>query len=131
MTRRFLTALRPSLAAVLSGLAVALAFPHFDVWWLAWLAYVPLLFVIEEASGRRTFLLAWLAGTTANFVGFFWMSGMLYNFGHLPYVVSVALTLAGAAWQGISIALAFWFSLLLSRRSGLRPWLFLPLAYTF
>ncbi len=118
-------------APLISGLAVALAFPHFDVWPLAWVAYVPLLLVIEQASLRRAFLLAWLAGTTANFVGFFWMSDMLFNFGHLPYPVSVALTLVGASWQGLPIALAFWLSLLLARRSDRRPWLFLPLAYTF
>jgi apolipoprotein N-acyltransferase len=131
MSERIRNLIVPLLASVCSGLAVALAFPDFDVWPLAWVAYVPLLMVIEGASAKRTFLLSWLAGTTANFVGFFWMSNMLHDFGHLPFFVSVLLTLVGAAWQGLSNALSFWLALFLGGRLGRRPWLLLPLAYTF
>ncbi len=41
--------------SVASGLAMALAFPKFDHGLLAWVALVPLFYVIEGESMRRVF----------------------------------------------------------------------------
>jgi apolipoprotein N-acyltransferase len=121
--------IRP-LAAIASGLLVALAFPHFDLWPLAWCAWVPLLMALEGRSPWRGFGLALLGGATANFVGFFWMVTMLNQFGHLPYWLSVVILLFGAMYQGLSIALAFALSRFVIRYRRWPLWLVLPLFYT-
>ena len=120
----------PLLAAAGGGLAVALAFPDYDIWPLVWIAYVPLFFFIKGASFRRAFLLSLVAGSTANFIGFFWMVNMLNQFGHLPYWLSVVIMFFGALYQGLSIALAFALTNLVATR---KRWPFLavaPLLYT-
>jgi len=114
----------------MSGLAVAFAFPHFDVWPLAWAGWVPLLFVIQGRSIRATFLLALLAGGTANFVGFFWMTNMLNDFGHLPFPLSAVIVLGGAFYQGLSHALAFTLANWIVSKKGWHVTFVLPLFFT-
>ena len=118
------------LCAIASGLAVALAFPHFDVWPLAWIAWVPVMLVMEDKRFAASFGLALLAGATANLVGFFWMTNMLHQFGHLPFLLSVAIVTGGSFYQALSIALALSLSALLARRHGWHQALVLPVLYT-
>jgi apolipoprotein N-acyltransferase len=56
--------------AGLSGLLLVASFPRFDVDWLAWLALVPLLLVVERVTAARAFLLALVTGLIF-FVGVF------------------------------------------------------------
>jgi apolipoprotein N-acyltransferase len=116
-------------AALGTGLAIALAFPDYEWWPLIWIAFIPLLFALRNAGFKKAFWLGLLAGTTANVVGFFWMVNLLYQFGHLPYPVSVGIMLPGAAWQGLSVGLAFGLAIMLQRK-GWPLWLTLPLFYT-
>ena len=118
------------LAACSSGLLIAFAFPHFDIWPLAWFAFVPLLLVVHDQPTGRVFRLGLLAGTTANFVGFFWMVNMLHRFGHLPHAVSIPIIFLGSIWQGLAIGGALALSVFISRRSRWPFWLLLPFVYT-
>lgn len=49
-------------AAFLSGALLALAFPPFGLWWLAWVALVPLIVALDGASVRRAALCGYLLG---------------------------------------------------------------------
>ncbi len=118
------------LAACSSGLLIAFAFPTFDIWPLAWFALVPLLLALEGKPAGKAFRLALLTGTTANFVGFFWMVTMLHRFGHLPYGVSVPIIFVGSIWQGLAIGGAVALSVVVTRRLGWPLWLVLPFFYT-
>ena len=52
------------LPAVVSGLLLGLAFPPVDVWPLAWIALVPLLWALQREKGRkRAFLMGGVTGT--------------------------------------------------------------------
>src|ERR1019366_7978460 len=66
--------------AFLSGLLYWLAFAGMDVWPLAFVAWVPLLVAMHRQTPRRAALLGWLAGTTMNFCGFFWLNTFLKVF---------------------------------------------------
>src|SRR5271157_3141030 len=48
--------------AIASGLALALAFPKFELNLLAWVAFVPLLYAVEDEPLSRVFRYAWLQG---------------------------------------------------------------------
>ncbi|MEA2499013.1 MAG: apolipoprotein N-acyltransferase, partial [Actinomycetota bacterium] len=50
--------------AALSGLALNLAFPEPDLFWVAWLAIAPLLYVLKGAGPKRGFILGLAFGIT-------------------------------------------------------------------
>ena len=73
------TASRAALA-VASGLAMGLAFPKFDSGLLAWVALVPLFYVIEGESMRRVFGWAYLQGFASYVVQLYWIPIPLHDF---------------------------------------------------
>ena len=66
--------------AVASGLALGLAFPKFDYGLLAWVAFVPLFYVIEGESLRRVFWWAYLQGFASYVVSLYWIPIPLHDF---------------------------------------------------
>jgi apolipoprotein N-acyltransferase len=122
--------LLPVLLALATGLLIGLLFTWFDLWPLAWCALAPLLAAVRGRGFGRTFALALLAGGVANSIGFFWMSEMLTDFGHLPMVLALAIVLAGSFYQGLAIALAFALAGWMEQRRGWRLSLVLPPLYT-
>jgi len=111
------------------GVAVFLAFPTFDLWPLAWVAMVPTLFAVEGLSPKRHFWLGLWAGFITNLGGFYWMTGMLMDFGHLPWAISFALNALLAVYQGLVFALWLWLLARLRAKSKLGTWLLAPMAY--
>jgi apolipoprotein N-acyltransferase len=92
--------------AVLSGVLWFLACADHDIWPLAWFAMVPGLFAIERApTHRQGVVLGWLTGTTANVGGFYWLTGMLERFGHLPLPLALLGLVLLCAYQGLAFAL--------------------------
>jgi len=78
-----------SVLAVLSALLAILSFPNFNLSLLAWVAFVPLLFALENKTPREAFGLSYLCGAI-------FFLGTLYWLIHvtLPGMVGVALYLA-------------------------------------
>ena len=111
------------------GAGVFLAFPIFDVAPLAWFTLVPTLWAVRGLSGGRHFLIGLWAGTVTNLGGFYWIGGMLMDFGHMGWVPSAFLTLLLAVYQGLVFAAWLWLYQWLRKRSDLPVWLLLPIAY--
>ncbi len=117
-----------ALLAAGSGALVFLAFPDWNLHYLAWFAHVPLLLVAADRTPRQAALLGFIAGTVTNFGGFHWMPLMLHDFGHLPWPVCYAILLLQAMAQGLTmvVALAGWRVFVsLGVPSGLACWLWL------
>lgn len=98
------------LLAVATGVLTFLAFPDWNIHYLAWFCAVPMLLAARASSVRGAFWIGLLAGAVTNFGGFFWMTGMLREFGHLPTLVTWAILLLQAVTQGLTMAvgLAVW-----------------------
>ncbi|MGV7224288.1 MAG: apolipoprotein N-acyltransferase [Nitrospinales bacterium] len=62
MKTKFLYLIYLFLAPVLSGVLLFLAFPKYDLGWLAWVGLVPLLIVISHTNTLRSFFLSYLCG---------------------------------------------------------------------
>jgi apolipoprotein N-acyltransferase len=77
------------LAAVLSGVFVILAFPKYDLWWLAWVALVPLFLALYGGNVKYSILIAWVFGIIT-FAGLFsWMLEVRgYTWLHQTIIVS-------------------------------------------
>ena len=105
--------------------AALLAAPFLEPWFfpLAWVAFVPLFFVIDRADSlRRAVFYGWLMGLAAHLIGFHWLTYTISVFGGFPFAVSVVVFVLYAALQGIQMAL---FALLL-RTIGFGPLMIFP-----
>ena len=98
------------LAAITTGVLTFLAFPGWNLHWLAWFCLVPLLVASRDATPAQGFRLGMLAGIVTNAGGFHWMTEMLSEFGHLPAIASWAILLLQATTQGLTVAVgtALW-----------------------
>lgn len=95
-------------AAVATGLLVVLAAPGVLPWsaagWLAWVAFVPLLLVLDRVSIRCAALLGWLAGLTLTLGLCPWFPGLLARFANLHPAWAVLATGVIAAVQALTWA---------------------------
>lgn len=114
--------------AALSGAGWFLSCADFDIWPLAWITAVPVLYAIERASTtRRAVLFGWFSGLVANAGGFYWIIGLLERFGHLPWIVAALLFLMLCAYQAIVFALFAWATRAIRQSTRLPMALIAPL----
>jgi apolipoprotein N-acyltransferase len=90
-------------SAIASGLLLAGAFPPLDQGWLAWLALVPILWSIRDASPGTAFRLGYLAGLIWFGVVLYWIT----LFGLLAWAALIAFM---ALYMGGFAALLRWLS---------------------
>lgn len=100
-----------ALLTVLSGVMVFMTYPNATGWELfplQWFSLVPALWAVRGAKPRAAFGWGLVAGFVTNAGGFYWISGMLQDFGHLPVWASVPITALLAAYQGLVFAVWAW-----------------------
>ena len=85
---------------------------------LAWIAFVPLFGVIQQArTVKLAVLYGWLMGFAAHLIGFYWLAYTISAFGGFPHAVSILVFIVYAGLQAIQMAL---FALLV-RVGGFGP----------
>ncbi|MCA9601454.1 MAG: apolipoprotein N-acyltransferase [Polyangiales bacterium] len=84
-----------------SGALYFLAFAGFDIWPLAFVAFVPHLIALERGAKtrRQELALGFAFGLVMNVGGYYWLIGMLRDFSGFPYVLCVLLGLLVCAYQ--------------------------------
>jgi apolipoprotein N-acyltransferase len=106
------------LLSVLAAALLAAPFLAPGFFPLAWIAFVPLFRIIQEAKTLRAAAgYGWLMGFAAHLAGFYWLVYTISAFGGFPYAVSVLVFIIYAALQAIQMAL---FALLV-RGAGFGP----------
>ncbi|HYR78983.1 MAG TPA: apolipoprotein N-acyltransferase, partial [Candidatus Dormibacteraeota bacterium] len=116
--------------AVASGLAAGLAFPKFDYGLLAWVAFVPLFYLIEGESLRRVFGWAWLQGFASYIGSLYWIPIPLHDFADVRMELAILPMLLLAGVVAIDTAVAVWAGEFAARRSRLPAVLTMPIAWT-
>jgi apolipoprotein N-acyltransferase len=95
--------------SLLSAVLLFLAVPTFGLWPLMWVALVPQLAVALAAPTRkRAFLYGWLTGSVAHAVAFYWMTGLLEKFGHMPAWEALPIVGLLVVYQGLAFGLFSW-----------------------
>src|SRR3954468_8409826 len=95
--------------SLLAGVMLFVSVPTFGLWPLMWVALVPQLVVAPgAATPKRAFLWGWLTGFVANAGGFYWMTGLLERFGHMPAVEALPIIALLVGYQGLAFALFSW-----------------------
>src|SRR5919109_1475978 len=106
------------LVSAFSALSLAAPFLFPLLWALAWIAFVPLFWVMDRVkSFRKALFWGWLTGFLAHLVGFHWLVYTISVFGGFSYPISSFVFLIYAGLQALQMAL---FALLV-RRFGLGP----------
>jgi len=116
--------------AIASGLALALAFPKFDINLLAWAAFVPLFYVIEGEPLRRVFGWAWLQGFAAGVGSMYWIVIPLNWFAGVRVEIAILPMLLLAAVLALDGAVAIWAGAFTARRLRIPIVVTMPIAWT-
>ena len=105
--------LSESSVAMASAFLLIVSFPDFNLWPLAWIALVPLLFVVaRRAQPGHAFFLGWLFGAVFFYGSCYWLTYSMIHFGGISPWLAFLLLLPGAVLLGIFPAL---FTALLAR----------------
>ncbi|MEW5724557.1 MAG: apolipoprotein N-acyltransferase [Thermodesulfobacteriota bacterium] len=83
----------PLLAASVSGLLTALAFPRPEIWPLAFLGLVPLVLTGRGRGPKTAFGLGFLAGLAHNALMLYWLVNVLVFYGGMSWLVSLPIFL--------------------------------------
>lgn len=114
-----------TLTAAVSGGLLALAFPRPAWSWLAWIALVPLLLVMD----KRPFRSGFVAGLTFFAAILYWVNIVMTTYGHLHPVLSVIAWLLLAAYLALFFGTATWAACRLKTACGYSFSLTLPVLW--
>lgn len=111
---------------LLGGVVLPISFCGFDQWYLAWVAFVPLLFALEGASRRAAAVRGFVYGLVANLIGYYWIPYTIHEFGRFPQALAWAFALVLCAYQGVQYSLLAYLTVRLRERFGPRAtiWVF-------
>jgi apolipoprotein N-acyltransferase len=92
--------------AVASALLLLLAFPDFELWPLAWIALVPLLFAVaSRPRAPQSFFMGWLAGTLFFYFSCHWLTFPMIRYAEIPAWLAHMLLLPAALAGGFFVGL--------------------------
>jgi apolipoprotein N-acyltransferase len=90
---------------VTSGILLFLSFPKYGVGIIAWVALVPLLFTLKNASTRDGLIIGFITGLIYNIGVIYWIIFVVVNYGYLPFYIGFFAMLLLAAYLSVYIAL--------------------------
>ena len=83
--------IKSPLLAALSGIMLALTFPKYNLEVLAWVAWIPLFFAIENKTPQRAALLGFFTGMVFYNWGLNWINNTLIYYGNLHWIFSFSV----------------------------------------
>ena len=81
------------LPAFASGILIVLAFPVFDLYLLAWIAFVPLLLSFWGKTSREAFFSGFVFGMVYFFGTLYWIYHSINHYGGVPFLSSILIVL--------------------------------------
>jgi apolipoprotein N-acyltransferase len=118
------------LLAVASSVAMVLACPDYDVWWLAFVMWVPLFAAIDGVRPKAALGYGTLTGAITVFWGFSWLSGLLTKFAGFSLPMAIPIAGLFSAYHGLIWGLSALFIAWLARRApGVPLWVCAPLVW--
>ncbi len=106
-------------AAGATALLLIFSFPNFELFFLAWIALGPLLFVVAlKPQPLRALILGWAAGTVFFYTTCYWLTYSMIHYGGVPTVVAYLLLLPAAIVVGIFPGLAIMLVAMAIKRWG-------------
>ena len=113
-----------ALLAILSAILLVLAYPDFELWFLAWFALVPLLIAVEfeKESSTRSFVLGWMFGFIFFSGTCWWLTYAPIHYAGFPwplaYFLLFCVTTVVGVFPGLFTLVSAW-RVLTSRSNSL------------
>jgi apolipoprotein N-acyltransferase len=104
--------------AILSGVLTGLAFPKFDLSFLAWVSLIPLFFALQRRRALPAFWLGALAGLVYYGILLYWIPAVPAHYGGMPFWLCIIIYLALAGFLALYWGL---FAFLFARISRAFP----------
>jgi apolipoprotein N-acyltransferase len=101
-------ALEKNLLAGLSGLMLTASFPPDNVFWMPWVALLPLLMALDGARSKEALKLGLLAGITHYLTLIYWIVPVLHHYGNLNLFLSIGPYFLLCFYLSLFIALFSW-----------------------
>ena len=100
--------LKPVVWPALAGILYALSFPFFDLWPLAWIFAVPLLFSVEGVSPCRAFFSGMISGLVAWAGVLYWIALVMSTYGGMGLFTATLLLLVLLAYLALYFGAFAW-----------------------
>jgi len=107
--------------SVLTGLLAVAAFPKISLFFLAWIALVPLAIVLSQSNVKQSFWYAFLSGFIFNAAGLYWLIPMLH-FNTGSYIQAFAASCALWVYMALYWGAWGWF-FCVGKRTFSSPWI--------
>ena len=119
------------IAASASALLLILSFPKFELYYLAWIALVPLLVgIARRPEPGKAFLISWAFGSVFFYASCYWLTYSMIHYGGLPAVLAYLLLIPGALVVGLFPGIFGLLMALAIRRWGYLALLLAPIFWT-
>ncbi len=116
MTEEFRKKAITYLPAIASGILISLAFPVFDLFFLAWVGFVPLLLSLRGKSGREPFNIGFVFGIVYFFGTLYWIYHSINYYGGVSFPASISVVLLLCCYLALYPAIfSFLFSSMLRK----------------
>lgn len=121
-----------AILSIIAAILLVSAFPDLDLWFLANIALVPLLYAVEreKESVAKSFLIGWLFGTLFFTGSCWWLTFSLITYGGIPMPIAYFLLLVAASMVGVFAAIFTGALALILRRFGAWGILSAPFIWT-
>ncbi|MFZ3065643.1 MAG: apolipoprotein N-acyltransferase [Nitrospirota bacterium] len=96
---------RDIILSAASGILIALSFPKFGLFPLAWIGLAPLLIILKDKYKKEAFWFGWLAGLVFFLITINWVTITMHSYGKVPMPVSYAIMFLLALYLGLYTAL--------------------------
>ena len=94
------------LFSILSGVLLILSFPKYGFGFVAWFAFIPLLFALYRATSiSQAILLGFITGVVGYTGIIYWIVYVVVNYGYLPVYFGIIIMLLLACYLSIYLAL--------------------------
>jgi apolipoprotein N-acyltransferase len=112
--------LKKIILSIITGLLAVCAFPKINLFFLAWLAFIPLIFVISRSGLKSSFFYGLISGFVFNAMGLYWLVPTLkFNIGSYLQTVMAACSL----WMYLALYWGIWSLYLSFSRKTLKDYL--------
>jgi apolipoprotein N-acyltransferase len=113
----------------LSAVLLILSFPKIDQPLLAWIALIPLLYVLKDKSVYRTFFLGWLCGFLFHIGLIYWIVVVTITYGKLIYPLGILVMLLLAGYLGLYVGFSFALARFIEKKTTFKSPLILPFTW--
>ena len=122
----------PEFLAVISGLLLAFSYPPFDLFFLAWVAWLPLWIAIQQKGWQSGFRLGYLTGFVFTLLTFNWIA----NNSGTSLLIAMSSMLGAVLYLSLAFGLYGFLIAGIGRRAGtpalwLAPFLWVSIEYLY